>query len=221
MLLRHGGLLRPVCRHYAIQGLVIHDFFIFGQCVCGSSDEGIVVALADDYSAPFSRRSAEGLGEDTHEDYRHVARSYRTFNYNAPVSGAEWAQSPYEYENTTGPAEGPDELDPDLEVEEESWKLHQQAVEYQKHQEEELKHYSEYVEKQDCQANVGEVAASSHKAESHRNDTVPVSVHKRHMDKDDMEFESEKSGWFNHCTVFIALCQMNRLANARCHADLS
>ena len=138
-LLRHGGLLRPVCRHYAIQGLVIHDFFIFGQCVCGSSDEGIVVALADDYSAPFSRRSAEGLGEDTHEDYHHVARSYRTFNYNAPVSGAEWAQSPYEYENTTGPAEGPDELDPDLEVEEESWKLHQQAVEYQKHQEEELK----------------------------------------------------------------------------------
>lgn len=85
----------------------------------------------------------------------------------------------------------------------------------------ELKHYSEYVEKKDWQANLGEVAASSHKAESHRNDKVPVSVHKRHMDKDDMEFESEKSGWFNHCTVFIALCQMNRLANARCHADLS
>ena len=29
--------------------------------------------------------------------------------------------------------EGPDELDPDLEVEEKSWKLHQQAVDYQKH----------------------------------------------------------------------------------------
>lgn len=85
--------------------------------------------------------------ENTHEDYHHVARINRTFNYNAPVSGAEWAQSPYEYENTTGPAEGPDELDPDLEVEEESWKLHQQAVDYQKHQEEELKNVRQTSEK--------------------------------------------------------------------------
>lgn len=98
------------------------------------------------------------------------------YNYQAPVSSEEWVRLWPQWEaavlscfqlqmllfpvitwsrnrtyleKASTPPQVPDDEEPDLQVDEETSKLHEQFMSYQQDQEEELKHYRQYLEKKE------------------------------------------------------------------------
>ena len=181
------------------------------------------------YDAPFSsedwarvqEEAGQDLGKTPEEDLQPGPLDSRPYSYHAPSSSEHWAEDPYHWEKAVSPVEILDDDQPEGQVDEEAAKLHKQFMEYQEEQEEEVKHYRHYVETEDNATGSNEAGTSSKESYSNCQETSSVRGLKKHTEKEDFEFEVEKSGWFNRCTVLIALWQMNESCgqNARYHAD--
>ena len=172
------------------------------------------------YDKPFSSEEWACDQEDLRQQWEEaedkdlppVPLGSRPWSYHAPSSSEHWAEDPYHWEKASTPVEVIDDDDPERLADEEAAKLHKQFMEYQEDQEEEVKHYTKYVEKKDQEMGTHEAGFSSKESHSIRKETTSTVRIKKHTEKEDFEFEAEKSGWFNHCTVLIALWQMNRVA---------
>ena len=166
------------------------------------------------YSAPLSSEHLERDQEDLRraEAPLHPDSLEQCYHkYYAPVSSEQFAEDPYHWEKASTNVEVLDDDEPEERLSEESDKLLQFFASYQEEQEEEVKHYTDYVEEKSDVTGSYSAASSSSKVASNPVETTSVFKFKKHAEKEDVEFEAEKSGWFNHCTVLIALWQMNRV----------